>query len=188
MTTRVIDDGSYLEHDGRPAVRFRRHYPGHPVARVWAAVSEPDGLRHWFPSTVRIEPRRGGRIEFADDPHAEPDTGEVLRYEPPHVLAFTWGGDELHLEVAPGTPDDPDADGCTLTLVNVLEARDTAARNAAGWHVCLGELARHLDGHATGGPHAPDAQPWRPVYERYVAAGVPHGAAVPGADATGDDA
>ena len=40
----MTDRGTYVEHDGRPAVRFVRHYP-HPAERVWAAVSEPAGLR-----------------------------------------------------------------------------------------------------------------------------------------------
>ena len=32
----TTDNGTYLEIDGRPAVRFERIYD-HPVARVWAA-------------------------------------------------------------------------------------------------------------------------------------------------------
>lgn len=172
----TTDRGTFTEHDGRPAVRFERTYP-HPVERVWAAVSEPEGLAHWFPSTVKIEPRAGGVIEFSGDPHLEPDTGEVLRYEPPHALAFTWGGDELHLELTPRGEN-----GCTLTLINVLEARDTAARNAAGWTVCLAELHKSLQGAAPSGPHGDTAEPWRPLYEAYVADGMPHGAPIPGAD------
>jgi uncharacterized protein YndB with AHSA1/START domain len=172
----MMDRGTFIEHDGRPAVRFTRSYP-HPVERVWAAVSEPEGLAHWFPSRVTIEPREGGVIEFADDPHTEPTTGEVLRYEPPRALSFTWGGDELHVELAP----DGDA-GCTLTLINVLEARDTAARNAAGWTVCLAELDKSLAGAATTGPHGAQAEPWEPLYDAYVAEGMPHGAPIPRAD------
>ncbi|MGH3693962.1 MAG: SRPBCC domain-containing protein [Pseudonocardiaceae bacterium] len=56
-----MDRGTYLEHDGRPAVRFQRTYP-HPIERVWAAVTEPDELSHWFPCAVQIEPRRATRL------------------------------------------------------------------------------------------------------------------------------
>jgi uncharacterized protein YndB with AHSA1/START domain len=109
-----MDRGTYLEMDGRPAVRFERTYP-HPVDRVWAAVSEPEGLRHWFPSRVSYEPRAGGEISFSEDPridpHREPTTGRVLVFEPPH------------------------RDGAEL---------------------------------------------WRPLYEAYVADGVPSGAHIPG--------
>ncbi len=170
----MTDRGTYVEHDGRPAVRFQRRYP-HPVQRVWAAVSEPGGLRHWFPSRVELEPREGGRITFHDDPNGPPSSGTVLAYDPPRLLAFTWGGDELHLTV--------EADGdqaCTLTLLNVLEARDTAARNAAGWAVCLAELDKHVSGAAADGPHSATVEPWREHYAAYVAAGVPSGAPIPG--------
>lgn len=172
----MSDRGTYIEHDGRPAVRFRRRYP-HPIDRVWAAVSTPSELAVWFPSSVELEPREGGTMRFAGDPYAQDMTGTVLAYDPPRRLAFTWGGDELHLALE--TLGDG---GTELTLVNVLEKRDTAARNAGGWHVCLMVLQRHLAGEATAGPHAESFEEWRPVYEAYVADGVPSGAAVPGLD------
>ena len=172
------DRGTYIEHDGRPAVRFRRCYT-HSVERVWAAVSTPAELLHWFPSSVELDPKKGGTIRFADDPHLEPTTGTVLVYEPPRRLAFTWGGDELHLTLDP-LPEG----GTELTMINVLEARNTAARNAAGWHACLEALARHMADAATDGPHRP-AEEWRPVYDSYVADGLRSGAPVPGLEEAG---
>lgn len=168
-----MDRGTYVEHRGRPAVRFRRTYP-HAAEKVWKAVATPEGLAHWFPSAVRLEPYAGGRITFSDDPNTEPATGEVLVFDPPRRLAFTWPDDEMifELDEVPG--------GCRLTLINVLAARDTAARNAAGWTVCLAELDKALAGEAAAGPHAGTALPWRPVYERYVASGMPSGAPIPG--------
>ena len=41
--------------------------------------------------------------------------------------------------------------GCVLRFTHVLEERDTAARDAAGWHVCLDRLGDRLDG---GSPEA----------------------------------
>lgn len=173
----MMDLGTYLEHDGRPAVRFERTYP-HSVTRLWAAITEPDELSHWFPSSVVIEPRVGGKVEFSGDPHTGPMTGEILQFDPPHRLAYTWGGDELHFELAP-----TDANGCTLTLIDVLEASDAAARNAAGWSVCLAEFDKHIAGEVTAGPHDSDSiKQWRPLYESYVAAGVPSGAWIPDRD------
>jgi uncharacterized protein YndB with AHSA1/START domain len=169
----MTERGTYVEHDGRPAVRFTRRYP-HPAERVWAAVSEPEGLRHWFPSRVELERRVGGRIAFRDDPNLPASSGTVLAYDPPRRLAFTWGGDELHLTV------EPDGDGAVLTLLNVLEARDAAARNAAGWAVCLAELEKHLRGAPAEGPHSASAEPWQELYADYVAAGMPSGAPIPG--------
>jgi uncharacterized protein YndB with AHSA1/START domain len=167
-----MDRGSYLEIDGRPAVRFEREYP-HPVERVWAAVTTSADLVHWFPSPVRIEPHAGGQVSFGEDPYTGPATGTVLTFEPPRRLAFTWGEDELRLELA------PTAAGCRLTFVNVLAERDTAARNASGWDICLGELDKLLSAVASEGPHSDDAAPFQPIYDGYVAAGLPSGAEIP---------
>lgn len=169
------DRGTFIHHDGRPAVRFVRRYP-HPIDRVWGAVSEPAQLVRWFPSSVALDPRAGGEIRFDDDPHMEATVGTVLAYEPPHRLAFTWGGDELHL-----TLRELDGGATEFTLVNVLEAEDTAARNGAGWDVCIAVLGAVLAGEETSGPHG-DPEAWRPVYDVYVAAGLPSGAHVPGLD------
>jgi uncharacterized protein YndB with AHSA1/START domain len=168
-----MDDlGTYCERDGRPAVRFVRTYP-HPVDRVWRAVTEPAELVRWFPSSVELEPRVGGTVRFSGDPYLAGMTGVVLTWDPPHRLAFSWGPDELHfsLEAAGG--------GCRLTLINVLDDRSTAARNAGGWHVCLAELVKLLDGVPSRGPHSEDTEPWEPVYRAHVHAGLPAGAPVP---------
>ncbi|HZX08079.1 SRPBCC family protein [Kribbella sp.] len=171
-----MDRGTYVDHHGRPAVRFERSYP-YPLERVWSAVTDPRELEHWFPSAVELEPRVGGKVVFSGDPNVEDGTGEVLTYEPPHRIAFTWGDNELHLDLR-STPE-----GCTLTLVDVLGNRDEAARNGAGWHVCLDELSKSLDGTTSAGPHSDTATEWQPLYDEYVAAGMPHGAAIP----TGDE-
>jgi hypothetical protein len=73
-----------------------------------------------------------------------------------------------------------DDGGCVLTLTDVLEALDAAARNAAGWTVCLAELGKHLAGHVADGPHSETAESWREHYEDYVATGMPSGAYIPG--------
>lgn len=169
-----MDRGTYVEHEGRPAVRFERTYP-HPVARLWAAITEPDELTHWFPSSVVMKQEVGATIEFTGDPNVGPTTGTVLVFDPPHRLAYTWGGDELHFHLAPRGEDE-----CTLTLIDVLEADDTAARNAAGWTVCLAELDKHVAGGHANGPHGDGAQAWRTWYESYIAGGMPSGAWLPG--------
>ncbi len=171
-----MDRGTLTEHDGRPAVRFRRRY-AYPVERLWAAVTDPEELSRWFPSRVRMQPRAGGTIEFYGDPNM-PDadlTGTILAYDPPRRLAFTWGASELHFSLEPSGDG-----GCTLTLTDVLEARNAAARDAAGWSVCLAELDKHVAGLVAGGPHGSTAESWREHYADYVAAGLPSGAAIPG--------
>jgi uncharacterized protein YndB with AHSA1/START domain len=168
----VTDKGTQIELDGRPAVRFERTYP-HGIDRVWRAVTDPDEMPHWFPSRVDYEPRVGAPVTFSGDPYAEEVTGSVLAWEPPRRFAFTWGEDEVHLSL-----DEVDG-GCRFVLVDVLGDPEAAARNAAGWHVCLDQLAQSVSGTPGDGPHAETALPWQPLYDGYVAAGLPHGAALP---------
>jgi uncharacterized protein YndB with AHSA1/START domain len=168
----ITDGGSYVEVDGRPAVRFVRMF-AHDIDSVWSAVTTPDELAHWFPARVTIDLRVGGEIIFSDDSRIEGRPGVVLICDPPHHLAFTWGDDELHfdLETVGGQ--------CRFTLTNVLQEANAAARNAAGWSVCLGELDKHMAGQPADGPHSQSAEPWQPLYDAYRAAGLPSGAAIP---------
>ncbi len=168
-----MDLGTYIEYDGRPAVRFQRTY-AHPVERLWAAITDPAELARWFPSAVAIELRAGGSVAFSGDPYAADTTGVVLTCDPPRRLAFTWNGDELHFDLEQA------GDGRSrLTLVNVLQDRDAAARNASGWYVCLAELAKLVDGREVHGAHSEHTEPWEPTYRAHVRAGLPAGAAVP---------
>ncbi|MEU0409611.1 SRPBCC family protein [Streptomyces griseorubiginosus] len=163
--------GTYLTlDDGRPAVRFSRTYD-HPVDRVWHFVTDTEELAHWFPSRAEIELRPGGTIRFSGDPHMEDSTGRVIAVDEPRHLSFEWGGDELHFEL-----EALDEKRTRFTLTNVLSAADTAARNGAGWEVCLAAL----DAHARG--EHPESRPWKDLYEAYVDAGIPSGAPVPGTE------
>ena len=169
------DLGSYLEVAGRPAVRFERSYP-HPIERVWTAITDPAELAHWFPSPrVSIDQRVGGSIRFGGDPYAADQKGTVLAWQPPTRLAFSWGADELHF-----TLEALDSTSCRLVLLDLLEQRDAAARNAGGWLVCLGELAKTVAGQPGDGPHSdPVIASWQQVYDAHIAAGLPHGAEIP---------
>jgi uncharacterized protein YndB with AHSA1/START domain len=173
----VSNPGTYVElDDGRPAVRFERIYD-HPIRRVWALVTEPAELAHWFPSPeITLDLVAGGTIRFRGDPYMPESTGRILAVDAPHRFAFTWGGDELHFDLEP-----LDANRTRFTLTNVLEAKDTASRNAAGWDACLSCLDARAEGRTTAGPHD-DSAPWGQLYDRYVAAGLPSGAPVPGMD------
>ncbi|HEY3906347.1 MAG TPA: SRPBCC family protein [Streptosporangiaceae bacterium] len=167
-----MDAGTYVELDGRPAVRFQRDYH-HPVQRLWSAITDPDELPHWFPSKVTMKPEVGGTIEFTGD--GPPSSGTILVYEPPTRLAYSWGDNELRFELEPIGDH-----GCRLTLIDVLPAKNVAARNAAGWEVCLAELDKHVAGDVAAGPHAGTREAWRRHYDSYVAAGMPSGAEIPG--------
>jgi uncharacterized protein YndB with AHSA1/START domain len=175
-----MDKGSYVEVDGRPAVRFERAYP-HSVEWVWRAITQPVELAHWFPSPeVSYEPRVGATIRLGGDPNTEAYDATILAWEPPHRFAFEWGADELRFTLASASDG-----GCRLELLNVLAEANTAARNATGWTVCLAELDKVVAGEPGAGPHGQTDLEFRPLYESYVAAGLPSGAEIPGVDLSG---
>jgi uncharacterized protein YndB with AHSA1/START domain len=119
-----------LSTDGdRSVLRLERRL-AHPPQTVWAAVTEPERLATWFPTTVRAQPRVGGTVEFGFGP-----PGTVTDYDPPRLIAYTWGDDHLRWEV------EPDGDGAQLRLVHTFADRAGAASFAAGWHACLAALA-----------------------------------------------
>lgn len=169
--------GTYLTlDDGRPAVRFSRVYD-HPIERVWQFVTDAGELAQWFPSRAEIDPRPGGTITFTGDPNMPESTGRVLGLDEPRHLSFEWGGDELHFDL-----EALDGGRTRFTLTNVLRAADTASRNGAGWEVCLAALDAKARGERPEGPHAGASAPWKEFYDRYIEAGVPSGAPVPGLD------
>ena len=64
-------------------------------------------------------------------------------------------------------------EGCRLELVNYLSTQGGAARNAAGWEMCLDQLTRAVSGTPGSGAHEATMDDFRPVLERYKAAGLP---------------
>jgi uncharacterized protein YndB with AHSA1/START domain len=165
--------GTYQEIDGRPALCFERSF-SHPVERVWSAVADPGEMHHWFPATVTADLRPGGAMSFEfDDPDAPETTGEVTELDPPRLLAFTWGDDLLRFEIEPA------GEGSRLVFTHFLSERNEAARNAAGWDMCLRELDRHVAGEPASAPGIGVTPEWRELYDEYVAAGMPSGAPIP---------
>jgi uncharacterized protein YndB with AHSA1/START domain len=170
--------GSYDTIEDTPTLSFERRL-SHPVERVWQAITDPDALQHWFPSAVEADLRVGGTMKFTFEGHTLPDgsnsmPGEVTELDPPRLFAFDWGEDNLRFELE---PVDGGA-GCALRLTVALGTRDKAARDAAGWHVCLDRLERLMDGE--DGPAATGAtSDWRALYEEYERRGAPVGAEIP---------
>lgn len=143
----------------QPAVRFERVLGQAPVS-VWRALTDPEGLRGWFPCSISAQRWQvGGALTFVFAGQAEfTMEGVVLECEPPRVLAYLWGAETLRFELTPV------AGGTRLVMVDELPG-PVAARNAAGWHVCLDRLAG-LEPVAGGGA-------WRRLFERYSAAFAP---------------
>jgi uncharacterized protein YndB with AHSA1/START domain len=83
---------------------IRRRYDA-PIEDVWEACTDPERLSRWF-LPVTGDLRVGGRFSLAGNA-----SGEILRCEPPRLLAVTWvygdrPVDEVELRLSPGEADD----------------------------------------------------------------------------------
>jgi uncharacterized protein YndB with AHSA1/START domain len=169
-----------VRDDGRYVLRFERHI-AHPPERVWRALTEPAELRRWFPADIVGERKPGAKIRFVfrdTAPRAEdmPDLlehdpedldGEFTEFDPPRLLAYLWGEEDLRWEL------EPIAEGCRLIFTHTFTERSgiphpggpvkKAARTAAGWDVCLASLTALL-----GNSVAPPEDLWPLLYGRYA--------------------
>jgi uncharacterized protein YndB with AHSA1/START domain len=113
----------------------------HPQEKVWRAITEPDGLATWFPSTIDGERRAGAALKFVFPfPDAPVMEGTMRAFEPMSLIEFAWGDDIVRIELTP-------IDGGTrLTLTDTFTDYAKAARDAGGWHASLDNLGYSLDG------------------------------------------
>ncbi len=138
---------------------IERMVPG-PVERVWSYLVDPDLRQRWF-AAGPMDPRVGGRVRFEFDhsgisaaptPEKYADeavsamAGEVTRWAPPTLLAFTWteNGDEASEVTITLTPE---GDRVRLRLVHErLVGHETQIGVCAGWHAHLDLLTDLLEG------------------------------------------
>jgi len=145
--------------DGRWQLRFTRVFH-HPPEKVWRAITEPEHLAHWFPTTIEGERAADAALRFSFPEDRFPAfEGEMIAYEPPTAMELRWGPDLLRLELR------ATAGGTELTLLDALEEQGKAARDGAGWHTCLDGLQATLDGAER--PRA-EMDRWHEVHDRYV--------------------
>lgn len=144
-------------------VRELRHAP----ERVWQALTDPAQLREWAPfdadgslGTV------GASVKLttvgAPTPHVTETT--VTRAEPPRVLVYNWGGNDMRWEL------EPTGNGTRLTLWTSIDRR-FISMGAAGWHVCFDVLAHLLDKTPIGrivGPDAMKVPGWQRLHGEYT--------------------
>jgi uncharacterized protein YndB with AHSA1/START domain len=155
--------------DGRFQLRFTRTLT-HPQDTVWRAITEPEQLAHWFPTTIEGERAAGAPLRFSfPGGEAPPFEGEMVAFEPPSLMELRWGPDIVRLELR------PTATGTELTLLDTLDERGKAARDGAGWHACLDSLEAAL----SGDPDARDRMGvWREVTAHYVESFGPEAATI----------
>ncbi len=119
MIARVSPPPATLDDDG-PTLRFERRL-GHPVERVWRAITDGDERLKWWPQYGPFVP------SHTDEPN---------------LLIAPWGDDgELRFELS-----DDGEDGTLLVFTHRFVGRETAARNAAGWESTFVRLSALLEG------------------------------------------
>jgi uncharacterized protein YndB with AHSA1/START domain len=152
------DYGELEVEGGRTVVRFTRRLR-HPPQAVWRALSEPEGLEAWFPTTIEGERKAGAPLHFGfRDMEAPPFDGRMLVFDPPTVMELQWGEDKLRFEMQ------PDDAGTVLVLTVVFGQIGKVSRDSAGWHACLDRLGCALDGR----PAPSSADRWRQVRATYI--------------------
>jgi uncharacterized protein YndB with AHSA1/START domain len=117
--------------------------------RVWAALTEADQLKSWFPTKdARVDLRPGGELFLEwEDMSATATFDEI---EPPNRLVYQWhpAGDDYPATTVEFTlADTTDGTGTVLTVVERGFAQLPAnhhADNNEGWTSELGELVEYL--------------------------------------------
>jgi uncharacterized protein YndB with AHSA1/START domain len=154
------DLGTLARQGDRWTLTFTRKL-AYPREKVWRAVTEPEHLAVWYPQEIVGERKAGAPLRFVTPGGDGGDgfEGQMLVFDPPSVMEFTWGPDLLRIELA--------ADGAetVLTLTDTFDDVGKAARDAAGWHECLERLTGDLD----GTPLPALGEPWRKIHPVYVA-------------------
>jgi uncharacterized protein YndB with AHSA1/START domain len=155
----VTEYGQLTQDRERAQLEFRRHL-NHSPERVWHALIDDEQLAAWFPTTIDGERSAGATLTFRfEHVDIDPMHGEMLTFDPPSLLEFTWAGDRLRFEL------EPEGDGTALTLKVELDVLGKATRDGAGWHQCLDALAGSLAGEP-GRPDDPDR--WRSLRDIYA--------------------
>ena len=144
-----MDDAALgtLTRDGDRWMLTFTHKLAHSREKVWRAVTEPEHLAVWYPQEIVGERKAGDGFD-----------GQMLVFDPPEVIEFTWGADRLRIELQ------ADGAGTLLTLTDTFDDLGKAARDGAGWHECLDRMVSDLD----GTPPRPWGERWREVHPRYV--------------------
>lgn len=96
-------------------------------------------------------------------------SGRMLAFEPPKLLEFVWDDETLRFELT------AHESGTLLGFTATFGEVGKAARDAAGWHVCLDRLSAATDGRDYPGA---GQEQWRAVHPHYVAAFGPEAATI----------
>jgi uncharacterized protein YndB with AHSA1/START domain len=136
----------------------------HPPENVWSALTDPAELHEWAPFDADRNLGAVGRAKLttARSPAAPVSETTVTRAEPPRLLEYNWGENDMRWEL------EPIGGGTRLTLWHNI-GRKWVAMGAAGWHICFDVLNQLLEGHPIGRIVAGDAMnfQWKRLNTEY---------------------
>ncbi len=141
-------EGDLIPRGDKAEIRYERRLK-HPVANVWAALTDPERLPMWFaemnPNTAIGE---SFNVRFPHAPQYK-SAGVLTAYEPQRVLAWDWDdAGEVRFEL------EPDGEGTKLVLTHTTPQLWNTADFGAGWHIHLDALIKLLGtGKATAIKH-----------------------------------
>jgi uncharacterized protein YndB with AHSA1/START domain len=117
----------------------------HPPTKVWQALTEPEHLREWAPFDADKSLASTGTVKLSTVGAPAPQVSEtvVKRAEPPKLLQYSWGDNDLRWQL------EPLGKGTRLTLWHNIDRR-YISWGAAGWHICFDVLDAHLAGEPLG--------------------------------------
>ena len=142
-------------------VRLVRLLPG-PIERIWEYLVDDEKRSRWM-AGGSLEQRKGGKVrlvfqiktiapnETTPGSMSDSDCSKVMectvtRFEPPRVLAYTFGStaeSEVTFELFPF------GDQVQLVLTHRSYGKEDIediTNFASGWHTCVGQLVAELEG------------------------------------------
>ena len=147
-------DADYASVVAPQTVRLQRLLPG-PVERIWDYLTDSDLRRQWL-AAGDMQPTEGSPFtlvwrnsELTDPPGHKPEgfgdehrmDSTITVFEPPHRLAFTWGGGDVTFEL------EPQGTQVLLTVTHRgISDRNNLLMIGAGWHQHLDTLVARANG------------------------------------------
>jgi uncharacterized protein YndB with AHSA1/START domain len=140
------------ENDGYQII-FDRVLP-HDAPMVWAAITDPAKMKHWFFET-EIDFKVGGRIIFKfGDPDNSESYGKITRIEYGKLFEYIWentGGGPDELATWELFREGKSKTRLRLTYSRLSEKYGSLA--SGGWHIMLDHLEEVLDGRTEPFPY-----------------------------------
>jgi uncharacterized protein YndB with AHSA1/START domain len=137
--------------DGELASLVFRRFFRHPPEAVWEAITSPAHIRLWWMTEAKIDPRKGGAVDFVTGPTRVHSMGTILEWDPPRLYEYAWRIPPTET-VTKGESAivrwelTPTNGGTLLVLTHRKLTRETAALFARGLSAFLDRLAAVLDG------------------------------------------